>query len=408
MFDLYLTLSIVGLFFSILFSSSELALLSANPLQINVWNEQKKIRLLKWAEKILKNKEEFLIIILIGTNISNILATSFATIYLINLNSIDPAFIFLPIAIIILFIGEIFPKTFIRTFANYGIVALSPFLILFKVMFYPLLIPLKKLGIMNVSKSITDEKELKIKRTDLQNIYENIDDFKMMEKEQQEMIANVFEISESTVYDAMTPRTEISAIELNEGLEKALHVLIDSGHSKIPVYKNDLDTITGIIYLYDLFKSPEKLEDVIKPITFIPYTKPLMSLMSEFQKNKNAIAIVLDEHGGTAGLITIEDVFEELLGDFEDEFDVANIDSQQLEDGSILADAKIDWKDFNDKFGNIIPDGDYETIGGFIINEIGRIPNQGEHLFSDIGQIIIIKASSRKIDKIQLYPKKEN
>ena len=408
MFDLYLTLSIVGLFFSILFSSSELALLSANPLQINVWNEQKKIRLLKWAEKILKNKEEFLIIILIGTNISNILATSFATIYLINLNSIDPAFIFLPIAIIILFIGEIFPKTFIRTFANYGIVALSPFLILFKVMFYPLLIPLKKLGIMNVSKSITDEKELKIKRTDLQNIYENIDDFKMMEKEQQEMIANVFEISESTVYDAMTPRTEISAIELNEGLEKALHVLIDSGHSKIPVYKNDLDTITGIIYLYYLFKSPEKLEDVIKPITFIPYTKPLMSLMSEFQKNKNAIAIVLDEHGGTAGLITIEDVFEELLGDFEDEFDVANIDSQQLEDGSILADAKIDWKDFNDKFGNIIPDGDYETIGGFIINEIGRIPNQGEHLFSDIGQIIIIKASSRKIDKIQLYPKKEN
>ena len=408
MFDLYLTLSIVGLFFSILFSSSELALLSANPLQINVWNEQKKIRLLKWAEKILKNKEEFLIIILIGTNISNILATSFATIYLINLNSIDPAFIFLPIAIIILFIGEIFPKTFIRTFANYGIVALSPFLILFKVMFYPLLIPLKKLGIMNVSKSITDEKELKIKRTDLQNIYENIDDFKMMEKEQQEMIANVFEISESTVYDAMTPTTEISAIELNEGLEKALHVLIDSGHSKIPVYKNDLDTITGIIYLYDLFKSPEKLEDVIKPITFIPYTKPLMSLMSEFQKNKNAIAIVLDEHGGTAGLITIEDVFEELLGDFEDEFDVANIDSQQLEDGSILADAKIDWKDFNDKFGNIIPDGDYETIGGFIINEIGRIPNQGEHLFSDIGQIIIIKASSRKIDKIQLYPKKEN
>ena len=259
---------------------------------------------------------------------------------------------------------------------------------------------------MNISKSITDEKELKIKRTDLQNIYENVDDFEAMEKEQQEMISNVFEISENTVYDAMTPRIEISAVEINDGLEKALHVLIDSGHSKIPVYKDDLDTIIGIIYLYDLFKSPKNLEEVIKPITFIPYSKPLMSLMSEFQRNKNAIAIVLDEHGGTAGLITIEDVFEELLGDFEDEFDVTNIDSQQLEDGSIIADAKIDWKDFNDKFGKLIPYGDYETIGGFIINEIGRIPNQGEHLFSDIGQIVIIKASSRKIDKIQLYPKK--
>ena len=131
-----------------------------------------------------------------------------------------------------------------------------------------------------------------------------------------------------------------------------------------------------------------------------------MDLMSEFQKSKNAIAIVLDEHGGTAGLITIEDVFEELLGDFQDEFDASNIDSQQLEDGSILADAKIDYEVFNTKFGKIIPDGDYETIAGFIINETGRIPNQGEHIFCDIGQIVIIKASSRKIDKIQLYPKK--
>ena len=126
MFDLYLSLSILGLFFSILFSSSEIALLSANPLQINVWKEQKKRYLFRWAEKIITNKEEFLIIILIGTNISNILATSFATIYFIN--QITPGLIFLPIAIIILFVGEIFPKTFIRRYANYGIVALSPFL----------------------------------------------------------------------------------------------------------------------------------------------------------------------------------------------------------------------------------------------------------------------------------------
>ena len=403
MFDLYL--SLLGLFFSILFSSSEIALLSANLLQINVWNKQKKIRPLKWAENIISNKEEFLIIILIGTNISNVLATSFATIYFINEIPNSKTVIFIPIAIIILFIGEIFPKTFIMRYANYGIVALSPLLMFFKICFSPLLIPLKIFGIMNISKSITDEKQLKIKRTDLQNIYENVDDIEAIEKDQQEMISNVFEISKSTVYDAMTPRIEISAIEIKDSLEKALHALIDSGHSKIPVYKDDLDNIVGIIYLYDLFKSPKALEDVIKPILFIPYSKQLMSLMSEFQKSKNAIAIVLDEHGGTAGLITIEDVFEELLGDFQDEFDVNELDSQQLDDGSIIADAKIDWQRFNDQFGKIIPDGDYETIAGFIIEEIGRIPHQGEHIFSEIGQIVIVKASSRKIDKIQLYPK---
>jgi len=401
----YLILSILGLFFSIIFSSSEIALLSANPLQINVWNEQKKMRFFQWAEKIITNKEEFLIVILIGTNISNILATSFATIYLLNIFKDKESFIFLPIAMVILFIGEIFPKTFIRRYANYGIIVLSPLLMFFKIFFFPLLVILKILGIMNVSKSITGEKELKIKRSDLQNIYENVDDFEAMEKEQQKMISNVFEISKSTVYDAMTPRTEISAIEINDNLEQALHVLIDSGHSKIPVYKNDLDNIVGIVYLYDLFKSPDTLENIIKPVQFIPYSKLLMNLMSEFQKSKNSIAIVLDEHGGAAGLITIEDVFEELLGDFEDEFDVSEIESKQLGDGSIIVDAKIDWQTFNNKFGKIIPTGEYETIAGFIIHEIGRIPNQGEHIFSEIGQIIIIKASSRKIDKIQFYPK---
>ena len=407
MFEYYLLLSIIGLFFSIIFSSSEIALLSANPLQINVWNEQKKIVFLKWAEKVLKNKEEFLIIILIGTNISNILATSFATIYLLESNIFSgyEGVIFIPIAVVILFIGEIFPKTFIRRYANYGIVALSPFLMFSKIVFFPLLIILKILGIMNISKSITGEKELKVKRSDLQNIYENVDDFEAMEKEQQEMISNVFEISNSTVYDAMTPRSEISAIYINENLEQGLHVLIVSGHSKIPAYKDDLDNIIGIVYLYDLFKAPDNLENIIKPIQFIPSTKLLMNLMSEFQKSKNSIAIVLDEHGGTAGLITIEDVFEELLGDFEDEFDVSEIESEKLEDGSIIVDAKIDWQTFNSKFGKIIPDGDYETIAGFIIHEIGRIPNQGEHIFSEIGQIVIVKASARKIDKIQLYPK---
>ena len=138
MFEYYLLLSIIGLFFSIIFSSSEIALLSANPLQINVWNEQKKIVFLKWAEKVLKNKEEFLIIILIGTNISNILATSFATIYLLESNIFSgyEGVIFIPIAVIILFIGEIFPKTFIRRYANYGIVALSPFLMFSKTVLF--------------------------------------------------------------------------------------------------------------------------------------------------------------------------------------------------------------------------------------------------------------------------------
>ena len=125
--------------------------------------------------------------------------------------------------------------------------------------------------------------------------------------------------------------------------------------------------------------------------------------MNQFKKENHSIAIVLDEHGGTAGLITIEDVFEELFGDFEDEFDFEENSSKLLDDGSIIADAKMEYEIFNEKYGNIINDGDYETLGGYIINSIGRIPNKNEHLFLPIGHVIIRKASSRNIEQIQIY-----
>jgi CBS domain containing-hemolysin-like protein len=201
----------------------------------------------------------------------------------------------------------------------------------------------------------------------------------------------------------MTPRTEISAISNTDSLEKVLHTFIDSGHSKLPVYEKDLDNIIGVVYLYELFHTPENLQEVIKPVLFVPYSKPVMDLMGEFQTAHHALAIVLDEHGGTAGLITAEDVFEELFGDFEDEFDEDEVKSEMLEDGSIIVNARIDWEDFNTKFGNMIPQGEYETLGGYIISQLGRIPNQGEHLFLPIGQVVVKKGSSRQIHLVKIY-----
>ncbi len=221
------------------------------------------------------------------------------------------------------------------------------------------------------------------------------------------MISNVFECRESNVYAAMTPRTEISAVSNKDSLEKVLHTFIDSGHSKLPVYENDLDNIIGVVYLYDLFHTPENINDVIKPVLHVPYTKPVMDLMIEFQSAHHALAIVLDEHGGSAGLITAEDLFEELLGDFEDEFDEDLEKGEKLEDGSIVVNARMDWEEFNRQFGNLIPKGEYETIGGYIIAELGRIPNKGEHLFMSIGQMVIINASARQIHQVHIYPPSE-
>jgi CBS domain containing-hemolysin-like protein len=398
-----LNLTIAGLILSIIFSGSEIALISANSLQINVWLKQK-MRLSKWAVVILENKEEYLAIILIGTNFANILTTSFATIYLLRLEVISPQMIVIPIAIVILLFGEILPKTIIREYANIGIVILSPILIISRLLMFPILFIIKKFGFMHVTETQSSADELEEKRDDLQHVYEQVNDKETIEKDQQELITNVFEISEITVHEAMTPRTDISAVSKNDSLEKLLHIFIDSGHSKLPVYDKNIDNIVGVIYLYDLFNSPENLKDVIKPVHFTPYSKLLMDLMSEFQNSRHALAIVLDEHGGTAGLITAEDVFEELFGDFEDEFDSDTAEGVTHDDGSISVDAKMDCETYNNRFTDIFPEGEYETLGGFIISETGRIPNQGERLFTSIGQIEIIKASARLIVQIRIYP----
>ena len=399
-----LNLALLGLILSIVYSSSEIALLSANALQLDVWEKQEKY-LARWASSILDWKPEYLSVILIGTNLSNILATSFATVYLLRSNLLPHQLIVIPIAIIILLFGEILPKSIMQRYANFGLIFLSPFLKLSYYIFFPIIFLLRQTGWMDVSERFSKTaEELEEKRDDIQHAYEQVDDPKAMEDDQKEMISNVFDFRESKVSEAMTPRTEISAISSTESMEKVMHTFIDSGHSKLPVYEKDLDNIIGVVYLYDLFHSPENLQEVIKPVLFIPYTKPVMDLLSEFQSAHHAMAVVLDEHGGSAGLITSEDVFEELFGDFEDEFDVDIKKSERQEDGSIVVDARMDWEDFNDEYGNMIPEGDYESVGGYIISQLGRIPNKGEHLFMPLGQMVIIKASERQIHQVKIYP----
>jgi len=399
-----LNLALLGLILSIIYSSSEIALLSANALQLDVWEKQEKY-LARLASSILDRKPEYLSVILIGTNLSNILATSFATVYLLRSNLLPHQLIIIPIAIVILLFGEILPKSIMQRYANLGLIILSPILKFSYFLFFPIIFLLRQTGWMNVTERFSKTaEELEEKRDDIQHAYEQVDDPEAMEDDQKEMISNVFDFRESKVSEVMTPRTDISAISSTESLEKVLHTFIDSGHSKLPVFEKDLDNIIGVVYLYDLFHSPENIQEVIKPVLFIPYTKPVIDLLGEFQSAHHAMAVVLDEHGGSAGLITAEDVFEELFGDFEDEFDVDTKKSEKQADGSIVVDARMDWEDFNDEYGNMIPKGDYETVGGYIISQLGRIPNKGEHLFMPIGQTVVIKASARQIHRVQIYP----
>ena len=396
MFDLFF--SLLGVIFSILFSSLEIALISSNPFQIDVWSKQGG-RLSLLSQKIIKEKEIFLFLILLGTNVSNIVATTFATLYFLMAGWGNISIIIF-ISIIILIFGEILPKTFIKNHANIGLVILSPLLIIMYWIFYPIVKLIIKLKWLEIYKNISEEE----RRQDLQSTFEQVEENESMEKEQQEMISNVFDFSKTSVYKAMTPKNEISCISIDDSLEKAMHIFIESSHSKLPVYKNNIDNIIGMIYLYDLFKGPENLDDIVREILFISYDKPILDIIPDFQKANHSLGIIIDQNGKTSGLITSEDIFEEIFGEFEDEFDDAPSISKTNSDGSILVSANMKWVEFNNNNNNLIPEGNYETIAGYIISELGRIPHVGEHLFMKIGQVVIKKASSRYIEKVLIFP----
>tara|TARA_B100000941_G_scaffold290624_1_gene273869 strand:- start:1176 stop:2384 length:1209 start_codon:yes stop_codon:yes gene_type:complete len=399
-----LFLAITGIILSIFFSSSEIALISANKLQIDVWVKQK-LRLSRIANLIIDNKEFYLFCILVGNNIANMLTTSFLTIYLVNSNILPEESIFIIISILILLFAEIIPKSIIRQFSNATLVIISPILYTIGIILAPIYKTSKIFLNINSDGSIFKNRDHDYIRDDIQHVYEHVNKSIEIEDEQKEMLSNVFTLGENTAYEVMTPRTKLSMVSKDSSLEEILHTFIDSGHSKLPVYEDSIDSIVGVIYLYDLFKYPDSINEIIKPVNKIPFTKNISDIMSSFQSSNSNISIVVDEHGGTSGLITAEDIFEELFGEFEDEFDHDKIKSKINDDGSISTNAKIECDEFNKLFSNLIPIGNYETLAGYIISEIERIPNQGENLFLSIGKIEIKKSSSRKIEEIIIYPK---
>jgi len=199
----------------------------------------------------------------------------------------------------------------------------------------------------------------------------------------------------------MTPRTDIAAVEAGKSLEEARQVFTRSGHSKLPIYHETIDHIVGIIFLHDMFDPHQTLQEIARETTFVPESKNIAELLREFQENKNSIGVVIDEYGGTAGLITIEDIVEELFGEFEDEFDFEEVTVKKTENGYIVSGrAEIDY--LNESLHLRLPPGEYETLGGFLEDRLGRIPTTGEELSIGNKKFLITKASQKKIEQVRV------
>ncbi len=232
----------------------------------------------------------------------------------------------------------------------------------------------------------------------------------VLDEEEQEMIENVLELSNSTADEIMTPRTDIVAAEVNSDLQKVLDTITSAGHTRIPVYEENIDNIIGLVYAKDLLgeigKSGAefKLRDKMRDAYFVPESKPLRALLHEFQNQKLHIAVVLDEYGGTAGIVTFEDILEELVGEITDEYEEIPAEPiKKIDNNTIEADARTDIGDINDQCElNLPEDEDYETIGGFVFSRLGYIPKTGESFDHENLKFTIISAEARSIKRIRI------
>jgi CBS domain containing-hemolysin-like protein len=204
------------------------------------------------------------------------------------------------------------------------------------------------------------------------------------------------------VKESMAPRTEIEAVEESTSVEELRRRFIDTGHSKMPVYRDNIDNIVGMVFAYDLFDNPPSLKEMMRTVYFVPESKRSKDLLREFLGTNTSIAIVIDEYGGTAGLVTREDLLEELFGDIQDEFDVETEVLRQTGENSFIASGRVRLDEMEERFGLELPEGDYETIAGYLLERIGSIPSTRDTFHFDRFRFDVVKATSNRIDLLRI------
>lgn len=405
MFD-QLFILIILLVLSAFFSSTELAFIVANKLKIEIKSKSKNFAAVN-ARYFINNSQDFFSTILISNNIVNIAFASISAIYLSMQFGLNEYEVLIFSTIVLLFFGELIPKYFAREMADRFVFVVSIPLRLVSIILFPFVKTLSKLSNITIT---TQQKQADniyhlFDKEDVKSLVDESHKAGKVKKQEGSFISKVFELGDQKVYEALTPRTEIVGLEINQTIDEAISAFIESGFSKIPVYEDNLDNIKGVILAKDLFANPDNIRSILREVKFYPETKKSLEILNELLSQNMSIAVVVDEFGGTAGIVTIEDIIEELFGEIKDEYDVDENICRKISKDSYIISGKVEVDLINEKYHLNIPVGSYETIGGYIIERTGKIPKQGETFLLDNFQILIIRADKVRIDLIKLIHK---
>lgn len=265
-----------------------------------------------------------------------------------------------------------------------------------------------KKRVTSIIKSILPVKDQSQLEKEIQSIIDDGEEKGLIDPQSGEMIQSILEFRDTIVREVMIPRTEMVAIKIESSIQEILEITERYGHTRIPVYSGDPDNIIGILNVKDLLRfwskdiTEKDILSILRKPYYIPETKNTQMLLHELKQNKYHMAIVIDEYGGTSGLVTLEDLIEEIVGEIHDEHDSPEEPIKQLSDGYYLIDGRTEIEDIERHFDVYLPEGKYETLGGFILHEIKRIPATGELITAGVFEIIIDSSDERSIKKVKI------
>ncbi len=405
------------------FSGSEIAFVTANKLKLEV--ASRKNDLVSGSIGFFaKNPDTFITTTLVGNNIVNVLYATFMAIFLVDPVTfyydqwfgVEPsAFQVLAIqtiiaSLVIMLFGEIIPKGLFRAQADIMVKVIAIPLRFF----YWILRPL--IALANSSSNIlikwlvpdAERAEQFYRRQDVELIVKELRESggsEDIDEDDSEILHNVLELSNMRVKESMIPRIDIEAVEKSTSIDEVLKTMIESGHSKLPVFRESIDDVIGVVFAHDFFKNPKSLHEIIRPVKLVPSSKKSKDLMTEFRQTNMSVAIVLDEYGGTAGMITIEDLLEEVVGDIQDEYDNENELMKRIAPNNFVISGNVEIDELMEEFEEIeipLEPSQYDTVAGYIINHLGRIPKVNEEILVEGKKFIISKATQSRIETIRL------
>lgn len=413
---------VICLLLSAFFSGMEIAYVSSNKVYLSIEKRQQNFNA-SILNKLTEKPSQFITSMLVGNNVVLVIYGIYSGALIIDwLNNYFELTAFVGLLLqtlistaIILLTAEFLPKVFFQIYANSFIKFFAvPSYFFYQLFFWPtkFIIWISDTILKKFFKTPGDQVQNYFSKVELGNYISeqmnNVSQENEIDSEIQ-IFQNALEFSDLKARDIMTPRTEISGIDILDSVIELRETFIKTGYSKLLIYQNSIDDILGYVHSFELFKKPKTIKSILIPVEYIPETIYIKDALDLLTKKRKSIAVVLDEYGGTSGIITIEDIIEQLFGEIEDEHDLdEELIDESLDDNSYLFSARLDVEYLNEKYNLEIPESDsYSTLGGFIVNYTKEIPINDEKINIENFEIIIHSASNKKIELVRLSVKEE-